>query len=280
MLQADRVSFGYGRPDRRGADGEEVLREVSLTISDGGLVGILGPNGSGKSTLLRLLGGLLRPTAGRVLVDGHDMSSLSRRDVARRLAIVPQETKLAFDYTVLEVVLMGRYPHLSAFELEGEADVAAAEEALSLTGTRSLAGRVFDTLSGGEKQRVVIAGALAQQAKTMLLDEPTTALDPRYQLEIAALLRRLNAEHGVTMAVATHDLNMAASLCRELVLLREGRVLAAGPTGEVLTEASVRALYDLDAEVRYHERAGHVTVVPVGPAARRPAGNGERPPRT
>jgi iron complex transport system ATP-binding protein len=180
--------------------------------------------------------------------------------------MVPQETRLAFDYSVLEVVLMGRYPHLAAFELEGLDDVAIAREALAATGTLPLVDRVFDTLSGGEKQRVVIAAALAQETGVMLLDEPTASLDPGYQVEVASLLRRLNEERGVTMVVATHDLNLAAGLCRELVLLREGRVLAAGPTAQVLTREAVRALYGLDADVRYHERAGHLTVVPIGKA--------------
>ncbi len=260
MLQADDVTFGYGL-ERRPTAG--VLHGVSVSVADGGLLGILGPNGSGKSTLLKLLGGLLRPASGRVVIDGHDMATLGRREAARRLAIVPQETRLAFDYAVLEVVLMGRYPHLAAFELEGVNDVAIAREALAATGTLHLADRPFDTLSGGEKQRVVIAGALAQATGTMLLDEPTASLDPGYQVEVASLLRQLYAERGVTMVVATHDLHLAAGLCRELVLLRAGRVLAAGPTVDVLTRETVKALYDLEADVQYHARAGHVTVVPL-----------------
>jgi iron complex transport system ATP-binding protein len=164
---------------------------------------------------------------------------------------------------VLEVVLMGRYPHLGAFELESQQDLTIAREALAATGTLALEDRLFPTLSGGEKQRVIIASALAQSAGLMLLDEPTTALDPGYQIEIATLLRRLNAERGVTMAVATHDLNLAAGVCRRLVLLREGRVLAAGRTDQVLTRESVRALYDVEADVHFHDGAGHLTVVPL-----------------
>lgn len=276
MLQADSVGFAYGQRRSfaphltKGASCAFTgLREVSLTVSDGGLVGILGPNGSGKTTLLKILAGLLRPVAGRVLVDGIDMATLRRRDLARRIAVVPQETRLAFDYSVIEVVLMGRYPHLGAFELEGLDDVALARDALAATGTRALEDRVFDTLSGGEKQRVVIAGALAQAAGTMLLDEPTASLDPGYQVEMTALLRTLNAERRVSMVIATHDLNLAAGLCRDVVLLRDGAVLAAGPTAQVLTRETVRALYDLDAEVEFNERAGHLTVVPIGRAARR-----------
>jgi iron complex transport system ATP-binding protein len=240
-----------------------VLCGVSLSIPDGGLVGILGPNGSGKTTLLKLLCGLLQPTAGRVSIDGRDLAGLSRRALARLISVVPQETHLAFDYSVLEVVMMGRYPHLGAFELESRDDEAIARDALAATHTLALADRPFDTLSGGEKQRVIIASALAQSAGTMLLDEPTAALDPGYQVELAALLGALNRDRGVTMAVATHDLNLAAGLCRELVLVRGGTVIASGPTREVLTRDTVRALYDLEADVRFHDGAGHLAVVPI-----------------
>jgi iron complex transport system ATP-binding protein len=256
LLQAADVSFVYG-PGLAGLHG------VSLEVPPGDLVGILGPNGSGKTTLLRLLGGLLTPASGRVMIDGRDLTRIPRREVAKRIAVVPQETRLSFEYSVLEVVLMGRYPHLGTFELESQQDLAIAREALAATGTLSLGGRLFPTLSGGEKQRVIIASALAQSAGLMLLDEPTTALDPGYQIEIATLLRRLNAERGVTMAVATHDLNLAAGLCRRLVLLRKGRVLAAGATDQVLTRESVRALYDVEADVQFHAGAGHLTVVPL-----------------
>jgi iron complex transport system ATP-binding protein len=239
-----------------------------MEVPRGSLVGILGPNGSGKTTLLRLLGGMLTPSAGRITIDGRDLGRLPRRQLAREIAVVPQETRLSFEYSVLEVVLMGRYPHLGPFELEGRADLEIAREALAATGTLSLEDRAFPTLSGGEKQRVVIASALAQSARLMLLDEPTAALDPGYQIEVAGLLRRLNAEREVTMAVATHDLNLAAGLCQRLVLLRDGRVLASGPTSEVLTRETVRALYDVEADVRFHEGAGHLTVVPLGRARR------------
>ncbi len=256
MLQAADVSFVYG-PGLAGLHG------VSLEIPPGDLVGILGPNGSGKTTLLRLLGGMLTPASGRVMIEGRDLARIPRREVAKRIAVVPQETRLSFEYSVLEVVLMGRYPHLGAFELESQQDLAIAREALAATGTLALEDRLFPTLSGGEKQRVIIASALAQSAGLMLLDEPTTALDPGYQLEIATLLRRLNAERGVTMAVATHDLNLAAGLCRRLILLRKGRVLAAGPTDQVLSRESIRALYDVEADVHFHAGAGHLTVVPL-----------------
>ena len=154
VLRADAVSFGYGA--------HQVLHEVSITVSRGGLLGVLGPNGSGKTTLLKLLAGLLTPARGRITLDGQETTRLERVTLARRLAVVPQETQLAFDYTVLEIVLMGRYPHLRTFEFEGPADLEIARRMLAATGTAAFEHRMFRTLSGGEKQRVVIASALAQ----------------------------------------------------------------------------------------------------------------------
>jgi iron complex transport system ATP-binding protein len=236
---------------------------VSLAVRRGSLTGLLGPNGCGKTTLLKLLAGVLQPDEGVVRLQDRALSGMTRRDVARRIAVVPQETHPAFDFTAMEIVLMGRHPHLGAFQLEGPSDVAIAREAMAATGTAHLSDRLFTSLSGGEKQRVVIASALAQSPEVLLLDEPTASLDLGYQLEVAALLHRLNREHGVTMALATHDLNLAASLCDTLVLMRGGEVIAEGATREVLTPATVQRLYGVEADVQYHERAGHLTVIPV-----------------
>jgi iron complex transport system ATP-binding protein len=239
------------------------VQNVTLAIDRGSVVGILGPNGSGKTTLLRLLAGMLRPSSGTVSIGGAPMAAMSRGALARRLAVVPQETHLAFDYTVLEIALMGRYPHLGTFELEGPADVRVAREALLATGTAALEHRLFATLSGGEKQRVVIASALAQQADILLLDEPTASLDVGYQFEIAHLLARLNRERGLTIVVATHDLNFAAGLCHSLVLISGGRVVKAGPTADTLTSLNIQTLYGVVADVYPHHAAGHLMVVPL-----------------
>ena len=257
MLSAEQVSFRYA------PDGPLVVDGITLRLAEGALVGILGPNGSGKTTLLRLLSGTRRPSAGRVMLGGQPLDRMSRRDAARRIAVVPQETELAFEYSAIEIVLMGRHPHLGVFAVEGPDDIRIAREALAATGTENLADRPFHELSGGEKQRVVIAAALAQSAQLLLLDEPTASLDLGYQLEVSSLLLRLNQEHGVTMAISTHDLNLAASICRELILMRDGRVLATGPTSEVLTPDNVRRLYDVEADIRIHSDTGHMTVVPV-----------------
>jgi iron complex transport system ATP-binding protein len=260
LLRADGVVFGYQHTP--------VLREVSMALPAGGFAGILGPNGSGKTTLLRILAGTVRPARGRVLLENRDIGSVPRQLLARRMAVVPQETHLAFDYTALEVVMMGRYAHLGMFEIEGPRDFSIAREAMASTGTLSLQGRQFDTLSGGEKQRVIVAAALAQLGGAddngvLLLDEPTVALDLAYQLELGELLRERQRRTPLTIAVSTHDPNFAAGLCRTLVLLKDGRVLASGATDDVLTSEHIRELYDVEADVTRHLPTGRVIVVPV-----------------
>jgi iron complex transport system ATP-binding protein len=266
MLNATDVWFEYdaGRP---------VLRGISLAVAKGAIVGILGPNGSGKTTLLRILAGTRRPARGSIALDEVPLGSFSRVALARRLAVVPQETQLAFDYTVAEVAMMGRYPHLGPFEIEGPADVAIVDEALASTGTAALKDRLFATLSGGEKQRVIIAAALAQigsrknapdpaRPGVLLLDEPTASLDLGYQLEIAALLKELHERRQVTIVISTHDLSLAGSLCERIAVIRDGAVLAEGAADEVLTPEHIRSAYGVDAEVLRHE-SGYRAVIPV-----------------
>jgi iron complex transport system permease protein len=256
-LEASNVSFAYD------GDSRDVVADVSLAVPHGAIVGLLGPNGSGKTTLLRLMSGTLAPRQGRIALDAGPIDRLSRRALARLIAVVPQETHSTFDFSAVEIVLMGRYPHLGRFEVEGVDDLRIAREALAATGTSALEARQFATLSGGEKQRVVIASALAQSSGILLLDEPTASLDLGFQLEIATLLSRLNHERDVTLVVSTHDLNLAATLCTELVLMKEGRVVARGPTSSVLTAANIRSVYGVAADVASHERARRLTVVPL-----------------
>lgn len=250
MLAATEVSFAYGaRP---------VVDQVTLAVPAGRVVGLLGANGAGKTTLLNMLAGVRRPRAGRVTLDGRDLATVSRREAAQCLALVPQETHAAFDFSVLEVVLMGRYAHLGAFEIEGPDDIAAAGRALRDADAWQFASRRFSTLSGGEKQRVIIAAALAQlgvsrsrvaergRSAVMLLDEPTSSLDLRHQVVLLDLLRHLNQQVGLTIIVSTHDLALAGSLCDDLIFLRDGRVVAQGPPRDTLTAATIRAVFDVD----------------------------------
>jgi len=251
-LAAAHLRFSYAQSGRRSSGSAPLaVDDVSLDVTSGALVGILGPNGSGKTTLLKLLAGILRPDDGVVTLDGQNVSTMPARERARRVAVVPQETQLAFDYSVLEIALMGRYPHLGPFEVEGPDDLAAAVAGLDATGTAPLADRNFQHLSGGEKQRVVIASALAQlgeqeTSRVLFLDEPTASLDLKYQLEVAALVRRLHDRQHVTIVLSTHDLRFAASICTEVVMLSSGRVLAQGPPREVLTRDAIARLYEID----------------------------------
>jgi iron complex transport system ATP-binding protein len=260
LLDAVDLQFAYGTGRRPG--GPAVVDGVSLQVEAGSVVGILGPNGSGKTTLLKLLCGALPPASGSVTLDGQPLASLPSRQLARRVAVVPQETHLAFDYTVLEIALMGRYPWLGAFEIEGPDDLAAAADALDATGTGHFAARPFPTLSGGEKQRVIIASALAQlddrthtgspavptARRVLFLDEPTASLDLRYQLEIGRLITRLHADRGVTIVLSSHDLRLVASVCSTVILLSRGAILAEG-SRDVLTADMVGRLYDIDPAV-------------------------------
>jgi iron complex transport system ATP-binding protein len=256
FVRIDRVSFAYR--DR------EVLRGVALEIPRGERFGLLGPTGSGKSTLVRLLSRVLRPSTGRITLASRDLDSYAPRELARSIAVVPQETALDFPFSVMEVVLMGRAPHLGGFGFEGDHDVAAAERAMERTGVAELADRFFHELSGGEKQRVVIARALAQEPEVLLLDEPTTFLDIRHVVEIFELLCALSVERRITLIVVLHDLNLAALYLDRLAFLKAGNVVACGNPDEVLNYQTIREVYDTDVYVHRNDLTGKLNVLPLG----------------
>ena len=250
-------SYGYGRQTKK------ILEGVSLRIECGKLVGLLGPNGSGKTTLLRIISKALKPNGGVVFLDGKRVSEFSVRELARELAVVPQETPANFEFTALEVVLMGRNPHLRRFEFEKEEDLKIAEGCMQLTDCWHLADRPITTLSGGERQRVFIARALAQQPKYLLLDEPTANLDLRYQLEIMEIIKRLAVEKKLVVIMASHELNLVAGYCDELVLLNDGKIIAAGAAKEVLTRGNIKRAFSVDVIVETHPLTGAVYLLPI-----------------
>lgn len=231
MICASDVSFGY--------DGSLVLTSAGLLAKPAEMVGLIGPNGSGKTTMLRILYAALRPAAGIVNLDDTPIESLPIGDIAKRIGVVAQESPSEIPLTVAEMVLLGRSPHRTAFESYTGADHRIAATALSRVGARHLAQRNYGQLSGGEKQRVLIARTLAQQADHLLLDEPTNHLDIRYQHEVLNLVRGI----GVTTVVVLHDLNLAARYCDRLVLLNRGEVVSAGPPAEVLTPKVLEPVY-------------------------------------
>lgn len=249
-LVVDNVSFAYAS--------RSVLEDISFHIRGGDFVGIIGPNGSGKSTLLKNMSRVLAPQGGAIYLAEEDLEKIPRGRLARKIAVVPQETAVNFAFTVEEVVLMGRTPHLGRFQWEGPEDHRIAREAMEATGILPLAQRPITTLSGGERQRAIIAQALAQQPRVLLLDEPTSHLDISHQVEIFELLRVLSQREQVTVIANLHDLNLAAQYCDYLILLSEGRVFALGSPAKVLTPENVEAVY------------GTEVLVDLNPATNRP----------
>jgi iron complex transport system ATP-binding protein len=223
-------------------DGTPVVHEAHLLVADGEFVALVGPNGCGKSTLLRTVYRALRPSAGLITVDGDDVHRLPARQAARRTAVVAQETPADLDFTVAEIVAMGRTP----YQADARADEDLCARALERVGLTGAAGRIFATLSGGEKQRVLLARALAQQTRLLLLDEPTSHLDIRHQLEILHLVREL----GIATLAVLHDLNQAAAFCDRLYVMNAGRIVAGGPPDQVLTPELISQVYGVRAAHR------------------------------
>lgn len=238
-------------------DGREIVSRVSLTAAPGEIVGVVGPNGAGKSTLLRTAYRHLRPASGQVLINGEDVFRMPRRALARRLAALPQELPTEFELTAHDVAAMGRAPHQRTFGGDRLGDERIVTMSLELVGMAELAQRPFDQLSGGEKQRVLIARALAQEPEVLVLDEPTNHLDMRHQFDILALVRRL----GITTVAALHDLNLAARFCDRMYVLDSGAVAATGTPHEVLTRSLLSDVYGVHAEVGTHPRTGAPTVL-------------------
>jgi len=222
----------------------EVLHGVSMVVGAGEFLSVIGPNGAGKSTLLRCLDGILEPSAGRVLIDGRRISDFGRRELARTVSYVPQPDAGPLDYSVRSFVEMGRFPHISAWAALTEADVGAVNGAMELTGVTDLADRSMSSLSGGERQRVSIAAALAQGGSILLLDEPTSFLDYRHQVQILDLLDRLHHESGLTIVAVTHDLNSTVVSSDSVLALKGGRVGATGRPAELLDTDVLAAIYD------------------------------------
>jgi iron complex transport system ATP-binding protein len=257
------LSAGYGRS---GA-GRAVLEAISFEVGRGELVGVLGPNGAGKSTLVRAISGVLPRYDGSVRVLGDEVRALAPRELARRLAVVPQEPRFELPFTALEIVLLGRHPHLSGLAFESADDVAIARRALARVDAAALADRAIDELSAGERQRVVFARALAQEAPLLLLDEPASFLDLRHEVELFDRLRELAASGRAVVAVL-HDLNLAAEYCDRLLLLKSGRVAAFGATGDVLTYANLKAVYETEVYVDLNDLTGRLVVTALSSRAR------------
>lgn len=233
-----------------------IVKSININANSGEFVGLVGPNGSGKSTLLRMIYRVYKPNSGVIRIDDCDIWSLTPREMAQQTAVVTQEGNDDFDFTVEEVVFMGRNPHKKIFENDTEEDAIIIQNALSRVGMESFSKREFRTLSGGEKQRTLIARALVQQAKVLILDEPTNHLDIRYQLEILELVSSLN----VTVIAALHDLNLAATYCERLYLLNDGEVVASGTPYAVLSPHQIEIVYGVNADVEIRKSTGRLHI--------------------
>jgi iron complex transport system ATP-binding protein len=255
MLEAQNITIHYGP--------REAVAQVSFGAQPAEMTTIIGPNGAGKSTLLRALNGSIRPTSGEILLDGKPLESHSRRTVARHIAVVAQEADLRFPVTVMEFVLGGRYAWSSAWGWESEHDVEIARSILRETELEDFEARLMNELSGGERQRAVLARALATEATVFLLDEPTANLDLAHQAAMLRLVRARCTDHKAAAVVVTHDVNLAAEFSDMVMLLKDGREIAAGPPRLVLTPELLRKVFDLDVLVDAHPVSGAPRITPV-----------------
>jgi len=238
LIEARNIKFGY--------DTTPVIEEISFVVDAGQMVAIIGPNGSGKTTLLKIINGTLLPDAGQMMIDGRETGKWLRKEIARKVAIVPQETSVIFPFYAEEIVLMGRFPHLGRYRFEDQKDYAIVHEAMKKTDTVSFASRRFGELSAGERQRVLIARALAQEPKILLLDESTVFLDLKHQARFMALLHQLNAEQNLTVMFVTHDINLGAQNSEKIIMLASGKIYAIGKPADVITATNIKEVYDVN----------------------------------
>lgn len=248
IICAQNINFSYAT--------KPIMEDLSLVIDEAQIVAIIGPNGSGKTTLLKIINGTLFPDSGQMLIDGKDTRLWPRQEIAKTVAIVPQEIASIFSFYAEEIVLMGRFPHLSNYRFEDKKDYRIVHEAMEKTDTLAFANRRFDELSAGERQRVLIARALAQEPKILLLDESTVFLDLKHQIQFLALLRQLNVTQSLTVMFVTHDINLAAQHAGRIILLYCGKNYAIGKPAEVITAANIKEVYDVDVLVDQNPQSG------------------------
>ena len=252
-LSVEELTFGFGRPGS--AQFTRAVQNLSISIDAGEVVGILGPNGSGKSTFLKLLAKVLIPQRGSITLFGQPYDSLSQVEIALRVALVPQETHQVFPFTIREMVLMGRFPHYGrslGFRWESANDREIATQSMRDMDVCHLGARLITDVSGGERQRAIIARALTQEPEVLLLDEPTAFLDLHHQLDIARTIRRLNQERGITVILVSHDLNLASQYCDRLVLLQDGAIVKVGLPQEVITQETLEPVYGCQVLIDRH----------------------------
>lgn len=254
-LEVKNINFGYRD--------SLVLKDISFNIKPGSFVSIIGPNGSGKSTLLKTLNSLYIPKNGNVLLYEKDILSYKKRDLAKKIALVPQDTNIDYDFTVEDIVMMGRHPYKHRFEGENEDDYKIVNESLNLTNTLGLKDSIINEISGGERQRVVIAKALAQRPDILLLDEPTSNLDINHQMDVLNLLKKLNKENGLTVILVVHDINLACRYSDEIILLYKGDILGIGDPEHVVTADNIEKAYDIKVAIEKNKYTDTIHLTPI-----------------
>jgi len=242
LINTDRVTINYGS--------QAALQEVSMEIRDGGFYGLLGPNGSGKTTLISVLCGAMKPSSGRVLWQNRDLSDYSRKEIARSFAVVPQDYYINFPFSVLEIVMMGRKPHLNRFARSQSEDLEVVYWCMEVCGILEHADKPITNLSGGERQRVILARALAQTPEVLFLDEATSNLDICHKIELLSLVKKMNVEQGLTVICAMHDLSLAGIFCDDLVYLERGKVVCSGPADMVFNEEVIGRVFKIKVEIK------------------------------
>jgi iron complex transport system ATP-binding protein len=255
ILSSQNVSYFY-----RGKI--KALAEVDFNVEKGDFISILGPNGSGKSTLLSVISGIFKPAVGTIKLGEKNISEMDRKEIARKIAYVPQNIHVDFPFTCRQIVLMGRFPHLRGLGIEKSIDKQVAEQAIEQTGISHLADRMIYQLSGGERQRVFIAQAIAAEPEILMLDEPVSALDIKYKVQIMDLLRKLNEERNITIIVILHDLNLAASYSKNILLLKSGRVYKYGSPAETMQADFIRVVFDIDVNILRNPETGEAYISP------------------
>ncbi|TAH63844.1 MAG: ABC transporter ATP-binding protein [Gottschalkiaceae bacterium] len=240
-VHIEKLTFKY--------DTDEVLKDIDIEIPKGSFVGILGPNGSGKTTLLKNICNILKPDNGKILINNKNVSNIKYKELAKIIAVVHQTSEIQFQFSVFDVVLMGRFPYLSRFQSEGKKDIEIAKKAMLSTGTWELRDKSINEISGGERQRVMIARALTQQPQILILDEPISHLDIKYQIGILDLCKKLNVENQITVIMTLHDINLAGRYSDYLILLDKGRIKVMDTPEKVLTQENISNVYDIEVDI-------------------------------
>lgn len=251
----DNLKFGYGK--------ELVLDGITFNVKKGEFLSIIGPNGSGKSTLLKTLNSLYTPSEGKISIDGDNINKFKKKDLAKEMALVLQDNNIDYGFTVEDIVLMGRHPHKGRFERESSDDYRIVEESLEMTGTLDLKDRLVTEISGGERQRVMIAKALAQKPSLILLDEPTAHLDINHQLEILKLLKKMNKDKGTTIVLVIHDINLGIRYSDRVIMLNEGKIIEIGDSEKVITKDNIKLAYDVNVAIERNQHTDSLYITPL-----------------